>query len=236
MMVRIVQVLTMSCLLVGLSYGSGLNVGASAVGGIFDLFGLDDAQGPKIVPSEGGMGGAISVDAMFPLVSDLSLHVGAALEFRDFRGHQTISMSLDCEGCKNETWDDDVVLDLLYLEIPVYFRTNASPTVVIEGGPVIGFNVLSKYYGPFNSDWADLEETSLFEFGFTAGLALQMTDNLEMSLRASYIITDMMDDDELDYKLPSQTFKFMGGFTYWFGGGLEPPKTQEEPSPDKNVL
>lgn len=233
-------------ILAGCSFAEGFNIGATAIGGVYNMIGMSDADGPKLFPGEGGLGGAISIDAMIPFSGDLALRTGVMGEFRNFSGHRTEKKSPECEGCKAEKWDDNVTVDLLYLEFPVLVRTHASPTVILEGGPVVGLNLLSQYYGPykpgdeggkFNKDWIDLsDETNFVEVGFTANLVLQMNDNLEMCFRLAYMIFDVLDSDELGYKLSTQTFKFQGGFTYWFGGGLEPPKATEETSPDMKAL
>lgn len=213
------------CLLTGIAAANDdFNVGVTAVGGVFNLIGLSESGGPRILPGEGGMGGTLSVDGMFPFFADMNLRAGLAAEYRDYRGTETLTL----DG-KEKT--DDVIASLLYLEFPVLVRTHASPTVIVEGGPVVGLNVLAKYYGTHYSEkpkWSDLKEVCSFELGFTANLVLQMTDNLEMTLRVSYMITDVLDEDEVGYDIPSQTFKFQAGFTYWFGGGLAPKNLDEK--------
>ena len=218
-------------LLAGASYGENFNVGGTLLGGVYNMVGMGDANGPKYFPGEGGLGLALGIDFMIPFSADLSIHTGVMGEFRNFSGHKIEKKAPECEGCKVQKWDDDVTVNLVYLEFPVLVRTHASPTVVLEGGPLLGLNLVSQYYGPykpgdeggdFNKDWIDIGDlTNFVELGFSANLVLQMNDNVEMSLRLAYMFTDVLDSEELDYKLMTQTFKFQGGFTYWFGGGLE---------------
>lgn len=206
------------------SVASSFNVGATMTGGVYTAIGIGDADGPKIIPSEGGYGGALSIDMYFPFVSDLKIRTGVMAEYRDYRSYKEIDdpVCLGELGCDKKLWDDDVILSLLYLEIPLFFRVAASDVVNLEGGPIVGFNMLSKFYGPYMDDfsekWLDLSDyTNLVEVGFSVNLVLWMTEHVEMNFRIAYMITDVLDEDELGYDITSQTIKYQAALTYWFG-------------------
>lgn len=103
---------------------------------------------------------------------------------------------------------------LLYVEIPALVRFKPTPNTVGEVGPVLGVNLLSQNYDIFTEGWQSVSSTNAAQLGFSLGLGLEFTDQVEMNLRFGYMFTNMFDKDEVGVN--SQMIRFQLGFSYWF--------------------
>lgn len=184
------------------AFAANFRAGAAVGGGLTSTVG----DSPEFVPSSAGYEGSFSIDGAYAIIPDLSIRTAVGLSYRDFRASRRIAGP--------EGGLEDEVLSLLYLEVPVYARFKPTQNTVGEAGPVMAFNLLSKYYDIYSEKWFDVKSTNLFQLGFSLGMGLEFSESVELNLRFAYMFMNMFDKD--DVGCLSQMIKFQLGFSYWF--------------------
>lgn len=194
----IIFVVLVSCCV----FAANIRWGVSVGGGLTSTVG----DSPEFVPSSAGYEGTFSVDGTYSILPDLSIRTAVGMDYRDFRASTRVAGP--------EGGLEDEILSLLYLEIPVYARFKPTENTIGEAGPVMAFNLLSKYYDIYSEKWFDVESANLFQLGFSLGMGLVFSETVEMNMRFAYMFMNMFDKD--DVGCMSQMVKFQLGFSYWF--------------------
>ena len=163
-----------------------------------------------------GIKGGVNLATLKPDLNDpatrTSFHLGGMAEISliDQLSLQP-ELLYSSQGVKDES-DDDEVVKLDYLTIPVLAKYHASEAFSIEAGPQIGLLLSAK--GEDDGETFDFKDvTKSTDIGFAFGLGYKLPSGINFNAR--YYFGSNVNDDESDSdKIKNNVIQFSIG--YWF--------------------
>ncbi len=150
-----------------------------------------------------GAGFNAGVDVKYNVSPVLSLISGLELDYRRLT-----------DEYDNGDYTVKKYVSFMYLDIPVLFRLNATPSFFFDAGMTLGFNLSANQTREAKgaSKSQDISsDVESFEVGFVGGLGFVIIPKLELDFRVAFGMSSMV--KEVDY---FKNMRFQVGASYWF--------------------
>lgn len=144
------------------------------------------------------------------------LHFGAAIEFpvtQEFSVQPEIIYS--AQGAKFDIGDEEIKTNLDYLNVPILAKYYVFDGFSIEAGPQFGLLAVAS-----SSNLAEEDEDEFFnsinsfDFSFDIGASYHITQNIFLSARYNFGLTDVDDVPDVDVKANNSVFQFSIGYFF----------------------
>jgi hypothetical protein len=139
-----------------------------------------------------------------------SFHFGCTVEFSI---SETFSIQPELLYSAQGSVDEDYVLNLNYINLPIIAKFYVSEGLSLEAGPQIGFLVKAEV--EFDDLSVDIkDEFKSIDFGFNFGTAYKLESGLNFAARYTLGLSNIIDDNDLDTKVKNGVFQLSVGYTF----------------------